>query len=75
MMSAPCKTLSTRDRWLVYFVMAALPGLNISVWFGFAWSMVFELVMWIPQQRLFDALGLAETLPYHKSSGPPACSA
>ena len=64
MMPAPCKKLSTRERWILYFVIAALPGLNVSVWFGFAWSMVFEAVVWIPQQRLFDALDLARTLPY-----------
>lgn len=64
MMPAPAKNLSTRDRWLVYLVLAALPGMNVTAWFGFWWSMLFELVIWLPQQRLFDALHLAETLPF-----------
>lgn len=64
MFSAPRQALSTRERWVLYFVLTALPGLNITVWFGFAWSMVFELIVWIPQQRIFDALDLAKTLPY-----------
>ena len=63
-MRTPCKNLSSRDRWLVYLVLAGLPGLLVSTFFGFAWSMVFEVFAWVPQQRLFDALHLKETLPY-----------
>lgn len=63
-MPAPCKNLSSRDRWLVYLVLAGLPGLLVSTLFGFAWSIVFEVFAWVPQQRLFDALHLKETLPY-----------
>ena len=63
-MRAPSKTLSVRDRWLIYLVIAGMPGLLVSVLFGFAWSMAFEVVAWVPQQRLFDALRLKETLPY-----------
>ena len=63
-MPAPCKNLSSRDRWLVYLVLAGLPGLLVSTLFGFVWSMVFEVFAWVPQQRLFDALHLKETLPY-----------
>ena len=63
LMRPPYEFLSSRERWILYLVMATLPGLNVSVWFGFAWSMVFEAVMWIPQQRLFDALDLSKTLP------------
>lgn len=63
-MPTPRQNLSTRDRWLLYFVLTALPGLNISVWFGFAWAMAFEVLVWIPQQRVFDALNLASTLPF-----------
>jgi hypothetical protein len=64
MLPAPCPTLTKRDRWLVYFVLAALPGLTVQAWFGFAWAMIFEVFVWVPQQHLFDALKLAETLPY-----------
>jgi hypothetical protein len=70
MMPAPCATLSKRDRWMVYLVLAALPGLTVQVWFGFAWAMVFEVFAWLPQQRLFDALRLAETLPFQPPPPP-----
>lgn len=63
-MNEACKKLSSRDRWLVYLTIAGLPGLAISVIFGFAWSLVFEVIVWIPQQRLFDSLELAKTLPF-----------
>lgn len=61
---APSKNLTTRDRWLVYLVLAGLPGFYVSTIFGFGWSMVFEVFAWLPQQSLFDALRLKETLPY-----------
>ncbi|TCV82715.1 hypothetical protein EDC63_11932 [Sulfurirhabdus autotrophica] len=57
--------LNTRDRWLLYFVLTSLPGLNIFIWFGFTAAVVFELLMWIPQQRLFDVLELSKTLPFY----------
>jgi len=55
---------------MVYLVLATLPGLTVQVWFGFAWAMVFEVFAWLPQQRLFDALRLAETLPF-RTTPPP----
>ena len=61
-MNAACKKLCTKERWLLYFVLTGLPGLSISVAFG--WSLLFEVFAWIPQQRLFDNLELAKTLPF-----------
>ena len=67
-MNAACQKLSAKERWLLYFVLTGLPGLSISVAFGFGWSLVFEVFAWIPQQRLFDHLELAKTLPYQDLS-------
>ena len=36
--------------------------MNVATWFGVQWAMLFELAVWIPQQRIFDALELAKTL-------------
>ena len=63
-MPAPRAALTSRQRWVLYFVLTGLPGLNVTVWFGFGWAMVFEAFVWIPQQRLFDVLELAKTLPF-----------
>jgi hypothetical protein len=63
-MNAACRKLSTRDRWLLYLVVTGLPGLTISVLFGFGWSLLFEAIVWIPQQRFFDELELAKSLPF-----------
>lgn len=38
--------------------------MNVMVWFGLGWSLVFEVFMWLPQQWLFDTLKLEETLPF-----------
>ena len=68
-MNAACQKLSTRDRWVLYLVLTALPGLTISVVFGFAWSLLLEAIVWIPQQRLFDQFELAKTLPFQDRAG------
>ena len=57
--------LNTRERWVLYFVLSGLPGLNVALWFGFPAAILFEIVVWIPQQRLFDSLELAKTLPFY----------
>jgi len=63
-MNAACQKLSTRQRWFLYLVLTGLPGLTVSVLFGFGWSLLLEAVIWIPQQRFFDELELAKTLPF-----------
>ena len=67
MFPPPKANLTTRERWLLYFVLTGLPGMNVMLWFGFSASMVYELVTWMPQQRLFDSLDLAKTLPFSKN--------
>lgn len=61
MIPLPKAILSPRDRWLLYLVLTTLPGLNIALWFGFTASVLFEILTWIPQQKLFNALQLAHT--------------
>jgi len=63
-MRANLRNLTAWQRWIVYFAITALPGLCVFRLFGWPGSIVYELVMWIPQQRIFDHLRLAETLPY-----------
>ena len=63
-MNAACRKLSSSERWLLYLVLTGLPGISISVLFGFGWALLFEAIAWIPQQRLFDDLELAKTLPF-----------
>jgi hypothetical protein len=62
-MNAACQKLSGFQRWCLYLVITGLPGLLISVLFGFGWALVFEAIVWIPQQRFLDYLELAKTLP------------
>lgn len=52
-------------------MVCGLPGLTVSVVFGFAWSLAFEALVWIPQQRLFDRLELAKTLPFQNLGDRP----
>jgi hypothetical protein len=63
-MNAACRKLSSLERWLLYLVVTGLPGLIISVVFGFGWALLFEAIAWVPQQRFFDHLELAKTLPF-----------
>ena len=63
-MNAACQRLSSLERWLLYLVVTGLPGLTICVVFGFGWSLLFEAITWFPQQRFFDHLELAKTLPF-----------
>ena len=65
-MKAYIHKLSSFQRWLIYLCVGAVPGLIVQVVFGFLWALMFELIVWVPQQRLFDALRLAETLPYQQ---------
>lgn len=62
MLPSPPDDLTPSQRWCLYFVLAGLPGMNVATWFGVQWAMLFELAVWIPQQRIFDALELAKTL-------------
>lgn len=62
MLPSPPVDLTPLQRWCLYIVLTGLPGMNVATWFGFQWAMLFELVAWIPQQRIFDALELAKTL-------------
>ena len=65
-MNLACKKLSSSERWALYLVLSGLPGLTTSVVFGFGWALLFEVIAWIPQQRLFDSLELAQTLPFQE---------
>ena len=65
-MNPATQKLSSLQRWALYLVLTGLPGLTVSVLFGFGWALLFELVAWIPQQRLFDLLELAKTLPFQE---------
>ena len=62
--AARLRSLSGAQRWLVYFATTGLPGFVIFRTWGWPASILYELVFWIPQQRFFDWLHLAETLPY-----------
>lgn len=53
--------LSSKERWILYFVFCGLPGLNVALWFGFQASLLFELFVWIPQQRIFDHFELEKS--------------
>jgi len=65
------RNLAAWRRWVLYFAITGLPGLCVFRVFGWYGSIVYELVMWIPQQRLFDRLRLAETLPYANAVAAP----
>ena len=65
-MNVACQKLSSSERWLLYLVLTGLPGLSISVLFGFGWALLFEAIAWMPQQRFFDYLELAKTLPFQE---------
>ena len=67
MFPPPKANLTTRERWILYFVLTGLPGMCVMQWFGFSYAMVFEVIAWIPQQRLFDSLELAKTLPFSQT--------
>lgn len=63
-LSPKISTLNNRERWVLYLVLSGLPGLNVALWFGFSAAILFEIIVWIPQQRLFDSLELAKTIPF-----------
>ena len=48
----------------MYVTFAALPGACVFTWLGLYAAVAYEILAWIPQQRLFDHLRLAETLPF-----------
>ena len=63
-MNAHISALSGRERWALYVTFAALPGACVFTWLGLYAAVAYEILVWIPQQRLFDHLRLAETLPF-----------
>lgn len=69
-MRASLQTLTAWQRWLLYLTFTGLPGLCVSRFFGWHGALIYELLMWIPQQRIFDALRLADTLPFANAPAP-----
>lgn len=65
-MNKHVSALPARERWALYFTFAALPGMCVFTWFGFTAAVVYEMVVWVPQQKLFDHLQLETTLPFTK---------
>lgn len=65
-MKAWLKTRRPLYRWLLYYALTSTPGVLVFFVFGFSVALLFELVTWVPQQRFFDFLGLADTLPIPK---------
>lgn len=55
--------LTMPQRWGYYVTFAALPGACVMALAGLDAAIVFELVVWIPQQRLFDTLQLVKSFP------------
>jgi hypothetical protein len=56
--------LTSAQRWAFYFTFAGLPGINFMHSYGFLVAVVYEIIIWVPQQQLFDYLQLDKTLPY-----------